>query len=151
MTVSTTFKAAAYAQQTDEVALVILAIAHSDLAATIRVVNNTENVTSGGDEYLAAGFDIKLPNDDGRTTISVCNIDRIMVNAIRSISSRPTVTMSVILASDPDTIEVGPYVMELSEVTFDAFTVTGTLTFDDFLDEPFPGDKFTPGQFPGLF
>jgi len=151
MTVSQTFKAAAYAQQTDEVALVILAISHADLAATIRVVNNTENITSGGNEYLAAGFDIKLPDDDGKTTITICNVDRIMVQAIRSIESRPTVTMSVILADHPDTVEVGPYIMELSEATFDAFTVTGILTFDDFLDEPYPGDKFTPGQFPGLF
>jgi len=151
MTVSATFKAAAYAQQTNEVVLVILEIDHDDLAAPIRVVNNTENITSGGDEYLAAGFDIKLPDDDGKTTISVCNVDRIMVQAIRSISSRPTVTISVILASDPDTIEVGPYIMELSEVSYDAFTVTGTLTFDNFLDEPFPGDKFNPGIFPGLF
>ena len=151
MTVSATFKAVAYAQQTNEVVLVILEIDHDDLAAPIRVVNNTENITSGGDEYLAAGFDIKLPDDDGKTTISVCNVDRIMVQAIRSISSRPTVTISVILASDPDTIEVGPYIMELSEVSYDAFTVTGTLTFDNFLDEPFPGDKFNPGIFPGLF
>lgn len=151
MTVSTTFKAAFYQQQTDEVDLAIIEIDHADLASPLRFVNNTENITSGGDEYLAAGFDIKLPDDDGHTTISVCNIDRVMVQTIRSISSRPTITLSVVLASDPDTVELGPYVMELADVVFDAFVITGTLTFDDFLDEPYPGDKFTPGQFPGLF
>ena len=151
MTVSNTFKAAHYQQQTDEVNLIIVEIDHTDLDTPIRVVNNTENVTSGGDEYLAAGFNIKLPNDDGHTSIDVCNIDRVMVNAIRSISTRPTVSLSVILASDPNTVEVGPYVMELADVGYDAFTVYGKLSFDDFLDEPYGGDVFTPGQYIGLF
>jgi len=151
MTVSATFKAAAYAQQTSEVFLKLLTIEHDDLASPIRVVDNTENIESNGETYLAAGFDVKLPDDDGRTTLSVCNVDRVMVQAIRSIDSSPTISLSVIMASDPDTIEVGPFVMQLVDVGYDAFTISGTLSFDDFLIEPYPGDTFSPGQFKGLF
>lgn len=155
MTVSQTFKQAFFQQQTDEVPLLILTIAHADLASPIRVVNNTENITSGGNVYVAFPFEIKLPNlsseDMPRATITICNVDRQIVQAIRSISSKPDITLSLILAGDPNTIEVGPYEFKLSGVSYDAFTVEGTLSYDNFLDEPYPGDKFTPGQFPGLF
>lgn len=155
MTVTQTFKAAAYQQQTDEVPLVILTIDHDDLGSPIRYVNNNEDIVSNGDTYSKAGFDIKTPkrspDELPRATISVCNVDREVIIAIRSISTKPDITISKILASDPDTVEEGPYEFKLSGVEYDAFVVSGNLTFDDIFDEPYPGDIFTPANAPGLF
>ena len=154
MTVSSAYKAAFFAQQTNEVLLAILEISHADIT-TIRVVNNTENITSGGDEYIAFPFECRLPNlsaeDIPRATINICNVDRQIVQAVRSISSRPDISLSLILASDPDTIEVGPFDFKLADVDYDVLTVGGSLTMDDFFDETYPGDRFTPGQYAGLF
>ena len=44
--VSATFEAAVYAQQTAEVFHIILAVSHADMSETLRLVNNTEDVTS---------------------------------------------------------------------------------------------------------
>lgn len=151
MTVTDDFKTAFYAQQTGECPLVLLKIDHDDLASPIYVVNNGANITSNGTEYTAFPFEIKMPDADMRAELSICNVDRQIVLAIRTISSPAEVTISVILASDPDTVEVGPYVFGLTDVSFDAFTVRGRLSFDEFYDEPYPGDRFTPGQFSGLF
>src|SRR3546814_15165607 len=52
MTISTTGRASAYAQDTDEVWLVLLTIAHANIAPSVRVVNNTEATTSRSNEYV---------------------------------------------------------------------------------------------------
>jgi hypothetical protein len=39
----------------------------------------------------------------------------------------------------------------MREVTYDAFVVSGTLKFEDWLNEPSPAQAFTPTTTPGLF
>lgn len=172
MTVSDTFKAAMYQQQTDEVLLALIVIAHDDLASPIRVCSNVEDITQGGivyddegvvttdagtvtdgsgDTYTAFPFEVELPDPEGLAILSICNVDRQIVEAIRTIDSPPTVTLSLVLADSPDVVEAGPFEFELTDVTYDALIVSGTLSFDHFLDEIWPGDRFTPGQFAGLF
>lgn len=154
-TVSSTAKAAAFAQQTDQVYLVLLTIDHDDLSAPIRVVNNSENVESDGETYLGYPFEITLPADQDENlpaaTLTIDNVDRTIVNAVRTITGPATASVSVVLASSPDTVEVGPYELTLRNVTWDALKVTGTLTSEDILNEPFPGEFMTPDNFPGLF
>jgi hypothetical protein len=153
--VSSVFRQAAYAQQTDQIYLVCLEINHASLAQPIRVVNNYSNITSGGNEYIGFPFDIELPQDfeDAlpNVNIAICNVDRQIVYAIRSLTGPPTITMFVVLASSPNTIEAGPYTMTLRSANYDAMAVSGTIVPEIVADEAFPGDYFTPGNFPGLF
>jgi hypothetical protein len=154
-TISAAAKAAAFAQQTDQVYLALLVIEHDDLSAPIRVVNNAADVVSGGETYTAFPFDITLPSDADdsipHATLTISNVDRTVTEAIRTISGAPTVTISVVLAASPDTIEVGPYEMTLRNVSWDANTVSGALASEDVLNEPFPGEFMVPDTFPGLF
>lgn len=153
--VSATFRAAAYAQETDQVFLVLVKIEHSSLNPPIRIVNNSTNITSGGEEYIGFPFEIELPDDTedapSRMSISFCNVDRQVVQAIRSLSGPPTITVSVVLASSPNTVEAGPYTMTLREADYDALRVSGHLLPEDFLHETYPKDAMTPSNFPGLF
>lgn len=153
--VSSTLKAAVYGQETSEVFLVILEIDHDDLASPIRVVNNYENITSNGDTYTGYPFEINLPDDTeegpGDVELRIDNVDRAIVQAVRDISGAATAELSVVLASDPDTIEVGPYSMTVREASYTSLVVTGTLTVEDILNEPYPGDLITPQNFPGMF
>ena len=153
---SSTAKGAIFAANTTEVALAILEIEHSDIS-TIRVVNNTEDVTSNGDVYTAFPFYIELPDDDeeqlARVTLQIDNVDRTIVTAVRSMSNseQATVTLSIILASDPDTVEAGPFEFKLKNVNYDAFSVYGELAYEDILNERFPKDSMTPQTCTGMF
>lgn len=152
---TTTAVQAANAQETGEVFLILLTISHASLSPSIRVVGNTEDIVSNGETFLAFPFEITLPDDApesvAQVSLKIDNVDRQIVDAIRSISSPPTVSIDVILASDPDTIEAGPFNMTLLQSDYDVLTVTGELVFEDVLNEPFPGDSFDPVGFPGLF
>lgn len=147
-------------ENTDEVWLVLMTIEHDSLDAPILIANNNEDVVStagpgpGADTFIGLPFDIELPGEDaddpGVATISVPNIDREIVGAVRSITTAASVTLTVVLASQPDVIEVQYEGMELREVNWDAATVRGKLRFESIVTEPCTL-TITPERFPGLF
>lgn len=152
---STTALAALYAQETGEALLVLLELSHPTLATPIRAVNNHAAVTSNGDEYLAYPFEATLAGEEEdkapAARIRIDNVDRSIVRAIREITGEPlTAKLSVILASSPDAIEVGPLAFKIRTVDYDAQAVEGDLTLEDVLNEPCPAHRFTPADFPGL-
>ncbi len=153
--ITLTAKQAIFSQESSEVFLILLTIDHVDLADPIRVVRNTKNIDSRGDTYVGLPFDVDMPEerDDrlGHVTLTIDNVDRKIVTAIRSLTSAPSVTMEIILASDLNTLEAGPFPFTLRDTEWDSLTVTGVLSFEDVLNEPYPGDSFTPATHPGLF
>lgn len=146
---------AAFAEATDEVFLLLLEIDHPELSVPIRVVKNTESVASQGQTWIGVYFEERLPDDSGglpRAEITIDNVDRAITDAIDALTSPPAVTMMVVLASDPETVEFGPIPLELKEASGDVLTVTAELgLFDSILAEPFPGHAYVPSQYPGLF
>lgn len=146
---------AALAQETDQVFLACLVISHVDLATPIRLVNDAVNLARAAGTYLAFPFQFELPSQDESqlpaVRLLIDNVDRSIVQWIRTLSSPPTVTMDVVLASSPNTVEAGPFAMTLKSAPYDANQIQGELGFEDVLNEPFPKDSFTPSAFPGLF
>lgn len=153
--ISTTAREAVNASQTDQIFLVILDIDHTDLPAPIRVVNNNESIISNGVTYIPTAFDFILPaQEDGvisNSTLSISNVDRVIVQAIRSISSPPIVTVRVILASDPDTVEAGPFQFTLTDVTYNRNTVSGSLIYQLYVRDNCGTIRYKNNTFPGLF
>lgn len=146
----------AFAQQTDEVWLTCLTLEHSQFVAPLRVVQNNQAITRGGQKFLPAFFDIALPEEAPdkvpQVTLAIDNVDRGITDLIRTIQGRIKVTMEVVLASHPDTVEAGPFVFWLLSVTYDAQIVQGVLGFeDDVLGTEFPKHKYTPINSPGLW
>lgn len=145
---------ASFAQETGEVFLILLQIDHASLSQPIRVVNNNENLTSAGALYVAFPFEIELPGEDGdrpaNARLRIDNVDRTIVNTLRAINSPPTVTVRVVLAATPDTIELEMAGLTLRNATYDAATVTGDLAFEQIMVEPV-ATMMTPAKFPGLF
>lgn len=152
---STTFRNAVMAQETGEVPLLLLTLDHADLSVPIRVVNNSKDIVSGGETFIAFPMEITLADDPEermpQASISIDNVDRSIVTAVRTITSAPTITIELILASDPDTIEASYDNFTMKSISYDSLTVTGTLTIEDFTLEPFPGGSMLPGNFAGLF
>jgi len=135
---------------------------NAELGAVIRIDEDatvylpfTETLAAGY-MYAAAPFNITLPDDRddqiSRATLTVDNVDRRIVEAIRSIGSAASVMMRIVTASTPQQVEAGPFEFRLSGVSYDALTVEGTLGYEeDFLNVGFPADDFTPQTTPGLF
>ena len=154
-TLSTAARQAIFAPETSKVFLMLLTINHSDMAGPVRVVNNYENITSNGNLFTAYPFLFRLPSEDEDTLaqveLQITNIDRLLVDSVRSISSPFTVTLDIALSDTPDTIEAGPFAMNMREVKYDAMKLTGTCNFQDILNEAYPAGSYTPADYPGLF
>lgn len=153
-TLSSVALASIHAQETGEVWLVLVTISHSTLATPIRVVANNEDITSRGNLFQAFPFDIVLPGQDAdgppRATLRFDNVDRTAVNAIRGLTSAPDVLLEVVLASNPDLVEISFPGLSLRNVRFDALQVEGELFFESIFNEPVTL-TMTPSRFPGLF
>lgn len=152
---STAAKASLAAQETGEVWLMLLALSNPYFTSTFRYVDNSEAITSNGDTYQSFPFEITLPNEDGesvqRARLSLYAHPDI-IEAVRSLRGQLTVEISVIMASEPDTIVTGPISLVLLDIEWDALTVNGTLGSSiKLLDEPTPSDRFNPGSYPTLF
>lgn len=151
---TSTFMAALMAGRTSEIFHTLIVLSGGGIS-TKRYVNNYENVTSGGNVYTAAAFDARLPNDVEDqipdVNIVVDNVDRILISDIRTATGPIDVSISIVLQSDPNTVEVGPFSFKVRAVDYDKLTVSGTLKYEDILNETFPRKTYTPRTFPGLF
>jgi hypothetical protein len=161
---SNAMKHAMYSQETDEVFIVLLTISHPTFAEDIKVCSDAfqmlpnagvRGVVSRGEEYIYLPFSIELPqqNETGlsRAKLSVDNIDRRVVDAVRRADSSLSIKLEIVLASDVNTPEISIDKFKLSVVNYDSLTVSGDLTLEYFDLEPFPYGRFTPSLFPGLF
>lgn len=153
--VSATFRAAAYARETSQVFLTLLVIDHADLATPIRVVNNNTSVMSGGYTYTPFPFRVDFPQDSPdelpSVQLQIDNVSRDITVAIRTITGRPSATLYVVLASSPDTIDYGPVVCSITNVSVTDTLITAAMGGEDMLNTRYPKDLITPQTLPGLF
>lgn len=162
--VSSAARTAMYAQQPEEVFVLLLQIDTG--GEPIRVALDSENLDSkitvdGVDTHSSAVtfvggfFGIELPEEAGENIsnvrISIDNVDRVIVAAIRQATEPPEVRLWVVLRSSPDLVEAGPYYLVLENATYDEMMVTGELSFEDVTNRRFPAHEYTPFSTPGLF
>tara|TARA_R110000803_G_scaffold210841_1_gene284328 strand:+ start:43482 stop:43949 length:468 start_codon:yes stop_codon:yes gene_type:complete len=155
MAISTDFKRSAYLQERDDIVIPLVTLSHPDLSNPIRVAYNHDNIVSRGETYIGTYFGINLPIDDPETApranLEIDNVDQAIVRAVRGITSPVSVTIEVIRTTAPDFLEVSYEGLEMKNVSYDAKTVTGDLTYESFLEEPYPQARFDPARFPGAF
>lgn len=157
-------KHAIFSQQTSEAFIILVTISHSNFTDDIRVASdpfeilpsaNVRGVVSRGTEFVYFPFSINLPNSDdtgiARAMVSFDNIDRSMINAIRTADSSLSIKIEMILASDVDNVEFVIEGFKLDRVTYDSLTISGEISMEYYDLEPFPSKRFTPADFPGLF
>lgn len=157
-TTSAVFKAAANAQETGEVLVALITITHSSIiGGPLRLVQDLKDMTSNANVYTAFPFEIRLPDDtdDGpaKVLLTIDNVDRSIMVALRTMppSSPPTVTVELVLASQPNVVEISIQNMTLRSISGDAVQIEGELRMDEEDLTTFPEGSFTPSQFPGLF
>lgn len=164
-TVSLTMRQAMNAQETGEVAVILLTITHPDLATPIRLSSDPTTristdpllygTVSRGQTYYFLPFSAILPDDKDEAPpsarIIIDNIDRELIRLIRSTSTPAAVTLEMVLASAPDSVEIMFPELDLVSADYDAQSVTISLAIDALLTEPYPSGTFDPASFPGLF
>lgn len=162
---SLNFRTALFAQESSEVPIFLLTITHPDLDDPVLLSTDpTSRITtdplvygtvSRGQTFLYAGVDVTLPDEQDRAPPSskliVSNVTRELIPLARSISSPASVTIEAVLASAPDTVEMTFPALDMTNLVYDAMTLTFDLTADALTTEPFPSGTFSPAYFPGLF
>lgn len=147
---------AVLAQETDEIILVALKIDHANLDSPLLFVNDTQDLTRSDGTYLAFPFEIGFPDDtednNPKVSIVIDNVDQRVIEELRALETKPEITIEIILRSQPNTPEMGPFTMDLKKVDYDDMQIRGEIGYEeDFLNEPVPGKKFTPKTAPGMF
>lgn len=155
-TVSSEMLQAMYAQETGEAILCLITVDHDDLAAPIRVTSDAVDTESNGHTFIAYPFQVVLPDEpeDDRAPLAkltISNVDREILAALRAISSPASVTMEIVRGSDPDTVEVSFPDFKMRAVPYTALTVSAELMLDDYTTEPWPADTYVPSTHPALF
>lgn len=123
----------------------------------LRLVDNTEPTTSNGVGYAPCAFKCVLPeqNDDGASKpcrIEIDNVDRRIAEiAEKTVNVQVSVTVSVVMAQNPDVIEAGPLRFILRNISVSKETVQGELYDFYVYDRNLPGLRYSPQDFPGLF
>jgi len=145
---------AALASSSNVAWLVLLTITATDLPP-LRVVNNSEPITSRGNVFEPYPFAVTLPSDDSdqmpTVTLSISNLDAAIVQFVRGQRDAPAVAVELVTSAFPDIVEKSLTFLKLVTVTYDAMTLQGRLDVDDFLTQRFPAEAYVPPLFPGLF
>lgn len=162
--VSNNFKQTVYAQETDNVFIVLLTFTSDELSEPIYISNdpyellptaNVRGVVSNGIEYIHIPFDIKLPKDDRTGVVTsklvIDNVSRSLIQTVRSISEAVNVKIQVVLSNNVDYVEIKYDHFKLTDVEYNVMEVSGNISQDYWGLEPFPSGRFTPSNFPGLF
>lgn len=159
-----TFRQAAYAEQTGEVAVVLVKATHPDLAAPIYLSSDpTERLTleplvygtrSRGKDYLFVMMSALLPSEDEDTSPAMQllfeDVENQTAGILRSFQTPATLTLTEVLASSPDIVQ-GEYVDLLTvSARGDASQCTLDISREWFISEPSPAGRFTKPFFPGL-
>lgn len=143
------------AQETGEVFLACITITHPSIT-TLRLVNDTQPLVRSAGTYVPCPLQVLLPaqRDDQipQVNLVIDNVDRTVLEQIRELAGVPQITLEIVLASSPDTVEAGPFDFSLLSASYDVLSITGTLGYmDDVLNQQVPAMQYTPTNSPGLF
>lgn len=107
-------------------------------------------------EYTFLPIEVTLPNEDEsqspRCSLTMHDVTQYLIPFIRTQLTGPApVKIDLVVSSSPDVVEASFTGLMITNVTYNANTVTSELTAVDYAREPFPKHSFSPLYFPGLF
>lgn len=153
--VSAAFAQAFFRSETGEAPIVLLTVFHKLLPEPIYLCLNSEPITSRGNEHLphpfAPQFLEQHPDRAPQVTITVDNVERGIVQAIRLADTPPEIVLEVVLADTPDTVEMGTPRMQWRQSSWTVTSLTGTIEGPSVHHRRFPAHQFSPRWVPGIF
>lgn len=143
-----------YGQQSGDPFLMLVTLSHANFSP-ILLVNNSENIVSRGDTYLAFPMLVRLPSDDGESlrevSIEFDNVSLELIDEIRTSTTPLDAKIEMVLASRPDVVEVAIEELKLTSVSYDQNRIRARLVLDTFLNVEMTSEKYVPSIFSGLF
>lgn len=139
-----------------EAPYILIDINHPDLTQTIRIINDTQDLTSNGNVYIAAPFRCVLPDDYEnqlpKARLAVDNIGRELMFWIETTAggNGSTVRFMQVMRSRPDQIE-WEITMSLYNVQVTMKEVSAELGFENLFAKPAINVQYRPTTSPGLF
>ena len=139
-----------------EAPLILLEITHAGLVTPVRVVNDTQNLTSNGNEYIACAFRCTLPDDFEnqlpKATLSVDNVGKELMYWIETSAGGygAKAHFMQVMRSRPNQIE-WEITINLSNVKATVKEVSGDLSFDNIFTRPAISMRYDPFTAPGIF
>ena len=146
-----------FLQESSDPFLMLITITHPDFA-TIRLVNNNEDITFNGNLFTALAMKIVLPTDDGESVpkmqIALDNVPLELIDEFRSTTTPATVMIEAILASTAATAtqaEITIADLAIGGIDYNNRNITANLVLNDFLNQRIPGEVYSPQYYPGMF
>lgn len=139
----------ALAETADEVLVECLTFEHASLGTPIRLVNDRVDLVRTAGTFTAFPFVVRPPGraDDtiAEAEILCDNVSREIIDEMRQIEDKPTVTYEAVLVSSPNDVQVGPMEFQIHEMLVTAESVALRVAFAfDVLGQAWPKDWFAP-------
>lgn len=143
-----------FAQESNEVLLTLVTLSHPNFGE-IHLVNNTVDITSRGQVYTAFPMSVRYPVDDGESArdfqLEMDNVSLAVISQLRGVTDFINVTIELILASMPDTVQVSQSELQILTLQYNKSRITAKVVLDNFLNTAMTSEKYGPTNFPGLF
>lgn len=136
--------------------LVLLTINEPSFVVPVRIVNDTRDVVSNGNTFLALPFAITLPNDLSREVprvqLQIDNVGRDLTAELEALAPGAALnaTVQVVHRFTPDVIDY-EFTAPLINVRVDQASVQASMGPTDLLRRAAVALRFDPGTAPGLF
>jgi len=136
--------------------LLCLEISHADLSSPIRVVHDNQDVTHGGNTFVAIDFSIDLPDDQDRqipsAQVGIDNVGRELTKWLEASNGGEGATCRILQLQrvDPEVVE-WECILDFKNVKMDLRRVTSQLGFEDLLSSPGVLLTYRPETAPGSF
>lgn len=140
----------------EEAPLFLLEINHPSLDVPVRVINDTQDLVSNGNTYIACPFRCVLPDDfEGqlpKARLAVDNVGRDLMHWVETSGggAGSTVNLTQVMRSRPDTIEWS-ISMNLYNVQATMQEITAELGYENLFAKPAIKMQYRPDNSPGVF
>jgi hypothetical protein len=109
---------------------------------------------SRGDNYYYLPMFVLLPDEreeaPPKSQLRITNVNRTLIDLIRSVTTPARAKLELVLGSDPDTVEVESPWLDVIAASNSAGEVVLDLSLNSMTTESMPVDSFDPASFPGL-
>lgn len=134
----------------------LLTITGGGLPSPVRLVNDTSNVESAGEVFLALPFEVVPPKDAAkevpRAQLRLDNVGRELTSELEKMppGAELMATLQAIYRATPNVIEHS-FTAPLSGMRADTFAITASMGPTELMRRPATNIRFDPTTAPGLF
>lgn len=153
---SAAYKSTLAATSAPEAPVILLELAHPGLSQPARVVNDTADLVSNGQTFIACGFRCVLPDDFEnqipKATLAIDNVGEELMYWVEQSGGGKgaTVRFMQVMRSRPDLIE-WEITMNLSNVKATMKEISGDLGYENVFSRPAIAMRYDPFTAPGIF